>query len=126
MEQQQRAGANDDQPPGLRLGEQNQPPHAPEHDRVEQQYDDRAEQTPLLAEGGEDEVGLGFGQEAQVGLGALQPALPARAARADGDQRLVEVVADSARVDLGIEQHEHAVLLVVREHVGVPDGGDQP
>ena len=56
-----------------------------------------------------------FGQIGEVALSALIEALAPEPARANRDLRLGDVVSVSERVALGIEKHEHALLLVIVE-----------
>ena len=70
---------------------------------VEQPDDHRGpDETELLAGDGEDEVGLLLGHEAGAGLGAVEQALAEHAAVADGDARLLGVVAGAERVERGV------------------------
>ena len=69
---------------------------AREDEEVEQQDADAADEAVLLAEGGEDEVGVGNGQEVALGLGALVGALAPETAGADGDLGLQDLVAGAA------------------------------
>ena len=70
-------------------------------EREEKYYDNRgAHEAPLLAYGAKDEVGTLFGHEVKFGLRPLQKALSPQTARADGNHRLVDVVAPPERVVL--------------------------
>ena len=89
---------------------------APQHRPEQGQQQRGAEQPELLPRDGEDEVGLLLGDEAPGGLGALEQALAEQPAGADGDARLVGVVADAARVELGVGEGGEPVDLVVVEH----------
>ncbi len=71
-----------------------------------------ADEAPLLGEHREDEVGVLLGQEVELVLRAVQVALAAEHARADGDLRLDDVVAGAERVGLRIEEGQQALLLV--------------
>ena len=77
----------------------------------------QAEQAELLADHGEDEVGRALGQELELRLAAVHPALAEHAARADRDLRLDDVIAGAERVALRVEQRQHALALVVVHEV---------
>src|SRR5690606_15898446 len=64
---------------------------ATDDQQVDRQQPDGAHETELLCEHGEDEVGGALGDELQVGLRAVHPALAPGAARTDGDLRLDDV-----------------------------------
>src|SRR5690554_1145022 len=89
--------------------------------QIDQYQQGHPDQTELLGQHGNDEVGMPFGQEVQMGLGALQPALAIDAARADGCLGLDDVPAGPQRVALGIEQRQHPLFLV-RMHDKEPHG----
>ena len=57
-----------------------------------------AEQAEFLAQDSKDEVRIALGQELQLRLRAVRPALAEQAAGADGDFRLNDVVARAQRV----------------------------
>ena len=77
-----------------------------EHD--EQGHDDDgADEAEFLADVGEDEVGLRFGEVKEL-LHALHIAAAGEAAGADGDQRLVDVEAGAQGICAGMEKGEHA------------------
>ena len=78
---------------------------------------DEAEQAEFLADHREDEVGRALGQEFELRLAAVHPALAEHAARADRDLRLDDVVAGAERVALRVEQRQHALALVVVHEV---------
>ena len=80
---------------------------------VEQQQHDVADQAEFLGVHREDEVGVALGDEIEVRLRAVQPALAGDAAGADRDGRLDGVVAGAERVLRRVEQREHALALVV-------------
>jgi hypothetical protein len=65
---------------------------------VEEQHAEAADEAELLGQGGEDEVGLLFGQEVQLALRAQAKALAQKAAGAQGDLGLQDVVAVAGRV----------------------------
>ena len=77
---------------------------AHEDEEVEQQNAHGADEAVLFAEGGEDEVGVGDGEEVALGLGALVGALAPDAAGADGDQGLADLVAGAAGVGVGVDE----------------------
>ena len=68
-------------------------PPAPDQQQVEQQQERVADKAELLAEDGEDEIGVPLGQEIEVRLGPVEPALAGDAARTDRDRCLRRVVA---------------------------------
>jgi hypothetical protein len=92
-----------------RLGVLNQP-HKDK--KIQQQHTDRANESVLLAEGREDEVGVGDGQEVTLGLGAAVGALTPDAARAHRDQRLSDLVARTFGVGVGVDEGVDARLLI--------------
>ena len=57
------------------------------------------------------------GRKLSWALGAMHEALAAQSARADGDLGLKDVVAGAERIAIGIEEGEHALLLVVVQHL---------
>ena len=80
---------------GLALGYM----HYPEDETKEEDEDGRsAEETLLLANGAEYEVGVLFGHIFQLGLGAVEKPFACEAARADGDAGLIDIVAFAQRV----------------------------
>ena len=83
-----------------------------EEEREREQHADEAE---LLADDGEDEVGVLRRQEREALLRALREALAEQPPGADRDLRLDHVVARLARVDVRVEEDEQALLLVRRE-----------
>ncbi len=66
----------------------------------------------LLAEGGEDEVGVGDGEEVALGLCAAVGSLPPDTSGADGDEGLADLVTGAAGVRVGVEEGVDAGLLV--------------
>ena len=72
--------------------------------QVDSEQDQAADETPLLGEHGEGEVGVPFGEKGELRLGPLHEALAEKAAAADGDFRLDDVVAAAERVALGVEE----------------------
>ena len=74
----------------LSFGQGNNPG---EQRHVEDDEGGASEESPFLAHGAEDEVGLLFGHEVGLGDGAFAPALARQSAAADGYFRLVDVVA---------------------------------
>ncbi len=75
--------------------------------------DDVADEPELLGVDGEDEVAGALGDELEVGLRALHPALAERTAGADRDHRLERVEALAERVGRRIDQRQDALALVV-------------
>ena len=115
MEQQDRGHAVAvDAPEGLLLPFAHA--HEPQDQQTEQHEDEGcAEESPLFADGAEDEVGVFFGDESVFDLGSLQEALSGESAGTDGDFGLIDVVIEVAGV---VEQPEvtfDAVLLVFLE-----------
>src|SRR5215218_3862827 len=102
----------------------------PQEQPEQQQQDHGAGEAELLADHGEDEVGLLLGNVLEVGLGAVQVALAGDAARADGDQGLPRVVgeASSTVVGAGVDERGQPLLLVLAEHVELEHAyrGDHP
>jgi hypothetical protein len=74
---------------------------------------DQSDQSELLADHGEDEIGGALGQELQLRLAAVHPALAEYAARAERDLALDDVIAGAERIGLWIEEGQHALALVV-------------
>ena len=89
---------------------------APDQHGHEQDQHARPHQAELLARDGEDEVGVLLGHEAGAGLRAVEEALAEEPAVADGDARLLGVVAGAPRVEPGVGEGEEAVDLVGLEH----------
>ena len=71
------------------------------------------DQSPFLADDGEDEIGRTLRQELQLCLAAVEIALAEHAAGTDGDLRLNDVVAGPERIGLRIEKCQHALALIV-------------
>jgi hypothetical protein len=74
-------------------------------------HDERAHEPPLLADHGEEEVVVGLRQVAEL-LYAAPETAPEDAAAADGDERLVDLVAHARRIRGRIEERHdpaHAV-----------------
>ena len=95
-----------------------------QHDEeIEADEQQRAEQSELLADDGEHEVGGALGQELELSLCTAQKAFAGDAARADGDGRLDDVVARAERIGLRIEEGEHALALVVVQQVPAAPSG---
>ena len=57
-------------------------------------------QSEFLADHGEDEIGRALGQELQLRLAAVHPALAEHAARAERDLALDDVIARAQRIGL--------------------------
>jgi hypothetical protein len=81
---------------------------APDEQGVEEDQQTIAEQAPFFGKNREDEVGVFFRDELEVGLGAVQVALAESAAGADGDGRLDDVVAGTERIGGGVDQGQDA------------------
>jgi hypothetical protein len=80
----------------------------------------------LLAEGGEDEVGVRDGNEGSLSLRALAFALAPDAAGADGDFGLEDLVAGAVGVVAGVrEAGETGFLVGLEEFVAAPGAGDE-
>ena len=94
---------------------QHQEPHKQRQEQKQQQCG--AHKAPFLANSAEDEVGALLGHELEFGLRALQIALARQAARADGNHRLVHVVARALKVNLDAQQVVDAGALVSGQHV---------
>src|SRR5258708_34358413 len=71
------------------------------------------------------------GDELEVRLSAVQPALAPEPARAHRDGRLDDVVAGAERIGGRVEKREHALTLIAMEEApadrqcGQPDGGER-
>ena len=67
---------------------------------------------------------MAFGEKVELRLGPLGPALARPAPGADGGLRLDDIPAGAELVALGVEEREHALLLVVRQQElpGGPQG----
>src|SRR5882762_2363159 len=88
----------------------------------------QAEEAELLADDGEDEVGGALGEEFELCLAAVHPALAEHTAGADRDLRLDDVVAGAEWIGLRVEKHEHALALVVVHEAPAepgPQGGER-
>src|SRR5882762_3545458 len=86
---------------------------AADHGAVQRENQQLAEQAEFFPDHGEDEVRGAFRQEFQLRLTAVHVALAEDSARADGDLGLNDVVAGAQRIVFGIEEHEHALALVL-------------
>ena len=75
-----------------------------------------ADQAELLAGHGEDEVGVLLGHEAGARLRAVEEPLAEQPAVADRDPGLLDVVAGTARVEVGVGEGEEPVDLVLLQH----------
>src|SRR5215217_902037 len=95
------------------------PKAAPEQQPEQGEQGHGAGEAELLADHGEDEVGLLLGHVLEVGLGAAQVALAADPAGADGDQGLPRVVGEASSTVVGarVDERGQALLLVLAEHV---------
>ena len=83
---------------------------APQDDAQQQDDQPGAQEAEFLAGDGEDEVGLLLGDELPGGLGAVEEARAGQPAAADGDARLVGVVADAGRVEAGLAKAAKRVI----------------
>jgi hypothetical protein len=68
--------------------------------------------TPFFGHRGKDEIGVAFGQIIEMALCAIAKTFAEYAARTDGDFRLGNVIAGPERIVFGIEENQHAVLLI--------------
>ncbi len=98
---------------------------AADDEQVQQQQQQQAQQPELLADDREDEVGGALGQELELRLAAVHPALAEHAAGADGDLRLDDVVAGAERIGLRVEEGEDALALVVVHEAPAEPGGQR-
>ena len=79
------------------------------------EHEQGADQPQLLADDGEDEVGVGVGQEAPLGPAGAQ-ADPRHVPGAERDQRLGDLVAGVGQVPPGVDEPEHPVAAVAGAH----------
>src|SRR5882757_1222415 len=86
---------------------------AADHDTVQRENQQLAEQTEFFPDNREDEVSGAFRQEFQLRLAAVHVALAEDPARTDRDLGLNDVVAGTQRVVFGIQEREYALALVV-------------
>ena len=86
-----------------------------ENQKIKRQQRETADQSPFLAEHGEDEVGLFFRQEIELALGALHEAFAEHAARTQRDLGLQDVIAGAERIAAWIEEGQDAVALIIFE-----------
>src|SRR5574340_760236 len=84
---------------------------APEDDDKSKQKPARAQQTELFADHGVNEIRVGLGQVEQL-LAALHESLAEHAARADGDLRLLRLVAGVARGERFLEVGLQALMRI--------------
>ena len=84
----------------------------------------RARETELLGDDGEHEIGLFFGQEIKLVLGAVQETLAPEAAGAERDFRLDDIIARAQRIAAGMQEGEDALFLVAVQMVINERGGD--
>ena len=89
---------------------------AQEQRHVKRDDERRAHESPVLANGAEDEVGALLGNKIIFGLRALQESFAEKPARADGDFTLVHVVAHAFEVGLLAEENINARALVRLQH----------
>ena len=107
-------------------GQLGRPPDPPEDHGQQSRARRAADEAQLLPHHREDEVGVLLGHEAQPGLGALEQALAAELAGADGRLGLLLVVAAPVGVQLGVGEVGQPVLLVVGQDVAVQDRRRSP
>jgi hypothetical protein len=93
------------------------PQAAADDKNIQKQQQQHADQAPFLGEHREDEVGGVFGQEFELRLGAVVPALAEPAAGTDRDFRLDDVPAVAERIGFRVEEHAQAVALVLVHEV---------
>src|SRR5277367_6030996 len=86
---------------------------ASDDDAVQNQEHETGQQSELLADNGEDEVGRAFRQEFELCLTTHHVALAEQAARTDRDLRLDDVVARAERIVLGFQEGQDALALIV-------------
>src|SRR5829696_412010 len=103
------------------------PKAAPEQQPEQGEQGHGAGEAELLADHGEDEVGLLLGHVLEVGLGAAQVALAPDPARADGDQGLPRVVGETSSTVVGarVDERGQALLLVLAQDVEL-EHADRP
>ena len=100
---------------------------AADEEQVEHEQDRGADQSELLPEHREDEVGVLLREEIEVRLRAVEPALADHASRTERDRGLRGVVARAQRIARGIEEREDALALVavqVLQHERRPGTGN--
>ena len=112
IEEDRRGHAQRDQrPEPVAAGARDRQAPAQDH-RESAKHHDPPQETPFFRHGGEDEIGMRFGQVVEMALRTLVEALARETARTDGDLRLGDVIAITQRVAFGIEEGEHALLLI--------------
>ena len=99
---------------GLTFGQADE---APNEEQIDKEHAGRAEESLFLADGAEDEVGLLFRHVFELRLRALEESFSGKSARADGDLRLIDVVAGAAHVVVLSKEHFDARLLMGRQDV---------
>lgn len=97
--------------------------------QVEKQNKGAAHHAEFFRECGKDKVGMFFGEEIQVALGAGKKTFAPDAAGAEGNFGLNNMVAGSLRVAFRVQERQNSILLVVVQkmpkHGGCcSDGGD--
>ena len=88
-------------------------------------HEQSADQPPFLCHGGEDEIGMAFGQVIEMALRSLQIALAADTARSDRDLGLADMIAGAQRIAFRIEEDKHAVLLIFLEQEEEGEGHER-
>src|SRR5260221_4319016 len=114
MEKEIDGDAEAEQPAEMAAAAQRDGEAVDEDQRIKSEQGDAADETELLGQHGEDEVGLLLGQEVEMALRAVQEALAEEPARAERDLRLQDVIAGAERIVLGVEKGVDAVALVFR------------
>ena len=95
-----------------------------EQDEVEENDDAGADEARLLGDNGKDEIRVAFRQKGHLALRPLAVPLAGDLAGADGDLRLVRVIAAAERIGAGVDERLDPVLLIRLERTPdlVPHG----
>jgi len=88
---------------------------APYEDAIECEEYENADKSPFFGEGGKDEVGLVFWQELQARLGAVAHPFSEKTSGADGDLRLIGVIAGTLHIGQWMYEIDNALLLIIPE-----------
>ena len=99
------------------------PDAADDDGRQQRQRQDAAQQTQLLADDGEDKIGVSVGQSGAVlalGLGAMEQSLPRELAAAQRHKAAGLLPAGILRVEAVVEQHLKPELHIGRDLVQIP------
>src|SRR5207249_11578461 len=94
-------------------------------EEVQRQHDGHSDESPFLAEDGEDEVGVPSGEIFELCLRSLSESLSVDAARTNGDFRLHDLISLSQRIAIRIEEGDDAVLLIRLEQCPADRQRDQ-